>query len=143
MSNTFEWIQFPEGRARFSGICRGWDEQGRHTFALELHGREYFGEIKILFPKNDDSYGIVIDAFGHGICETVGMLDLVARRAFTICEAAAAEALVIKLVQAGFEFIDRPSIFLPMDIASFTGDTQLQEGWIMVESINQPDSPRE
>lgn len=64
------------------------------------------------------------------------MPDLAVRRAFTSGEAAAAEALVIKLVQAGLEFIDPPSIFLPMDIANFTGDTQLQEGWIMVERIS-------
>ena len=43
---TFDWMQFPEGRARFSGEVRGWDELGHETFALELRGKEYFGEIK-------------------------------------------------------------------------------------------------
>lgn len=132
MSNTFEWIHFSEGRARFSGIRRCWDEQGRHTFSLELHGDEYFGEIKRFFPNNDDDYGVVIDTFGYGLGENVGMPDLAARRIFTADEAVVAESLVIKLVQAGSEFTDPPSIFLSRDIANFTGEVRFEEGWIMV-----------
>ncbi|MFG6109378.1 hypothetical protein [Stenotrophomonas nematodicola] len=132
MSDTFEWIHFPEGQARFSGIRRGWDEQGRHTFSIKLDGNEYFGEIKRLFSADDDKYGIVIDAFGYELGETVGMPGLAARRTFTTGEAAATEALVIKLVQAGSRLIDPPSIFLPKDIADFTGEIQFKQGWILV-----------
>ncbi len=46
---VFDWVQFPEGKARFAGTKRCWDEQGHITFALELNGVEYFGEIDQVF----------------------------------------------------------------------------------------------
>lgn len=45
----FEWVQFPEERARFSGSLRGVDEIRHETFAVEVGGTEYFGEIKRFF----------------------------------------------------------------------------------------------
>ena len=132
MSNTFEWIEFPEGRARFSGICRGWDERGRHTFALELHGREYFGEIRSSFPDNDENYCFLIDDFGYALVEAIGIPGTSARKTFTRNEEGAARALIVKLVRAGFGFEDPPSVFFPEDIAHFTGEILFQEGWILV-----------
>lgn len=60
---TFDWVQFPEGLARFSGTFRCWDEQGRKTFALLIRGNEYFGEIKRAYLENHNDYSLVIDAF--------------------------------------------------------------------------------
>lgn len=135
MSGTFDWVEFPEGRARFSGIRRGWDEQGRHTFSIELRGAEYFGQIKRNFPKNDDDYEVAIDAFGYGLGETVGMPGPGVREVFTADEVAIAKALVIGLVQAGVTFDEPPSVFLPESIAHFTGDVLFEEGWMPVTLV--------
>ena len=43
--NPFDWLNFGEGRARFVGSIRGWDEIGHEAFAVEVGGREYYGEI--------------------------------------------------------------------------------------------------
>ncbi|MCC7633787.1 hypothetical protein [Stenotrophomonas rhizophila] len=131
MSGTFDWVEFPEGRARFSGIRRGWDEQGRHTFSIELRGAEYFGQIKRNFPKNDDDYEVAIDAFGYGLGETVGMPGPGVRDVFTADEVVIAKALVTGLVQAGFEFVEPPSIFLVRNIANFTGRILFDEDWVL------------
>ncbi len=49
---TFEWQQFPEGRACFSGGIRGWDERGYDTFAVESDGQVVYGEIVRIFLPN-------------------------------------------------------------------------------------------
>ena len=64
--STFEWIEFPEGRARFAGGFRCWDELGRETFAIELRGCQYFGQIDNEFLENGNDYNLRIDAFGYG-----------------------------------------------------------------------------
>lgn len=133
MNGKFDWIQFPEGRARFSGIFRGWDEQGRQTFALELQGAEYFGEIKDVFNEGSASYGFSISDFGYGRGELVGMPGTGVRRAFKEDEVLVAKSLIAGLIRAGLEFKNRPSIFLPEDIAHFNGEIIFQEGWIPVE----------
>ncbi len=54
MSNyeqTFDWVQFPEGQARFSGGIRGADEIGHETFAVEINSSVYYGEIKKIFRQ--------------------------------------------------------------------------------------------
>lgn len=134
MSQTFDWVQFPEGRARFEGICRCWDEQGRETFALELRGNEYFGEIKRSFLENHNDYNIVIDAFGYGRGEDVGMPGTEAREVFTPDEEAIARAMVVQLVRAGLEFDDPPFPLGQTDTSHFMGKITFQDGWMLVRS---------
>lgn len=131
---TFRWVQFPEGRARFSGIRRCWDEQGRDTFALELRGNEYFGEIKAAYLDNDNDYNVVIDAFGYGRGEDVGMPGKDARGVFTPDEEAIARALVVQLVQAGLEFGEPPSVLHQTEFSHFMGKIVFQDGWILINS---------
>ena len=89
---------FDLGRARFAGGVRSWDELGHETFALELRGNEYFGEIKNLFLKNHNDYNIVIDSFGYAWEIEVGMPGTEAREIFTADEEEIARSLVIQLI---------------------------------------------
>ena len=91
---TFDWVKFPEGLARFAGTLLCWDEQGRKTFALSLRGNEYFGEIKRTYLEKNNDYNIIIDAFGYGRGEDVGMPGTGARGVFTSDEEAIARSLV-------------------------------------------------
>lgn len=134
MSSTFEWIQFPEGKARFAGTFRCWDEQGRKTFALELRKREYFGEIKRRYVENDSDYDIVVDAFGYGRGENVAMPGTDVREIFTPHEEAIAGALVVQLVHAGAAFVDPPTILDEAKDSRFMGKVIFQEGWMLVDS---------
>lgn len=64
-SNTFDWVQFPEGRARFAGGIRGWDEKRHETFAVEVNGVEYFGELDSVFLPDRHNFNIEIISFGY------------------------------------------------------------------------------
>ena len=133
-SKTFDWMQFPEGRARFSGEVRGWDELGHETFALELRGNEYFGEIKNSFLDNHNDYNIVIDAFGYVFEIEVGMPGAEAREVFTREEEAIARSLVVQLIQAGLEFDDPPTILDQTEASRFIGGITFLDRWMLVES---------
>ena len=126
----FDWMQFPEGRARFSGGVRGWDELGHETFALELRGNEYFGEIKRSYLENHNDYNIVIDAFGYGWEKEVGMPGMDIREIFTSDEEAAARALVVQLIHAGLELEDPPFALDPP--SHFRGGITFKDGWMLV-----------
>ena len=123
-------MQFPEGRARFSGEVRGWDELGHETFALDLRGKEYFGEIKNLFLENHDDYNIVIDAFGYGWEKEVGIPGTGAREVFTASESTVARALVVGPIQAGLKLEDPPFILEPP--SSFMGEINFKGNWMLV-----------
>lgn len=131
---TFDWVQFPEGLARFAGTFRCWDEQGRKAFALLIRGNEYFGEIKRAYLENHNDYNLVIDAFGYGRGEDVGMPGAGAREAFGSDEEAIARSLVIQLVQAGLEFDDPPTILDQTENSRFMGGIAFHDGWMLVES---------
>ncbi len=36
---TFDWVSATEGRARFAGGIRGWDERGHDTYAVDVEGK--------------------------------------------------------------------------------------------------------
>ena len=130
---TFDWVQFPEGLARFAGTFRCWDEQGRKTFALYLHGNEYFGEIKRTYLENHNDYNIVIDAFGYGRGEDVGMPGTGAREVFTSDEEAIARFLVVRLIQAGLKFDDPPTILDQTESSHFIGGITFLDRWMDVD----------
>jgi hypothetical protein len=132
---TFDWVQFPEGLARFAGTFRCWDEQGRKTFALHLRGNEYFGEIKRIYLENQNGYSIVVDAFGYGRGEDVGMPGTGARRVFTSDEEAIARSLVVRLIQAGLEFDDPPTILDQTEFSRFIGGITFLDKWMLVELL--------
>lgn len=134
MESTFDWLQFPEGRARFGGGVRGWDELGHETFALELGGRAYFGEIQRTYLENQNDYNIVIDSFGYRWEIEVGMPGTDVREVFTPHEEAVARALVVRLVQAGLKFETPPFQLNQTETSHFMGNIIFQDGWMLVSS---------
>jgi len=71
--SSFDWLELPSGRARFSGGIRGFDELGHETFAVEVDGREYFGEIGNIFLPNGNDYNMEVISFGYGRIGSVGI----------------------------------------------------------------------
>ncbi len=128
---AFDLIEFPEGRARFSGEVRGWDELGHETFALELRGKEYFGEIKNSFLENHNDYNVVIDAFGYGWEKEVGMPGTDVREFFTANEETIARALVVRLIQSGLKLEDPPFVLEPP--SHFMAEITFKVDWMLVE----------
>ncbi|WP_144655620.1 hypothetical protein [Achromobacter dolens] len=59
---TFDWVPPAEGRVRFAGGIRGWDERGHDTYAVDVDGKVMYGEIArtLLADQNDFNIQIVV-----------------------------------------------------------------------------------
>jgi hypothetical protein len=132
--SSFDWLQFPEGRARFSGGVRGIvDELGHETFAVEVGGEEYFGEIQRAFLPNNNDYNIEVVSFGYGSGGYVGMRMLGTCQIFSIAEVSTIQALIVQLIAAGMQFDDRPSLLTEYPNAHFMGAVVFRDGWVLVK----------
>ncbi len=130
---TFEWVDLPEGRARFSGGIRGIDEQGHETFAIEVEGSECFGEIQRAFLPNNNDYNIEVVTFGYTAKSSFGMPMLAACRTFTTVEIGIIQSLVVGLIAAGTRFVDRPHLLKEYPNARFMGEVLFKDGWILLK----------
>lgn len=69
----FDWVSATEGRARFAGGIRGWDERGHDAYAVDVDGKVMCGEIARTFLADQNDFNIQIVSFGYGVREHVGM----------------------------------------------------------------------
>ncbi|WP_369943673.1 hypothetical protein [Xanthomonas medicagonis] len=129
---TFAWLEFPEGRARFSGLVRGVDELGHETFAVEVDGVEFFGEIERAFLPNDNDYNIEVVSFGYGSEKSLGMPMLAGCQVFSQAQINKVQALIVQLILAGAQFSDRPSLLTEYPNAHFMGQVIFRDGWALV-----------
>lgn len=129
--SPFDWLQFPQGRARFSGGVRGADEEGHETFAVEVAGNEYFGEIVRAFLPNNNDYNIEVVSFGYA-SDDVGIPMLDACRTFGTEQIATVHALIVQLIKAGARFEDRPHLLMEYPTARFMGEVLFRDGWALV-----------
>lgn len=128
-SKTFDWVQFPEGRARFSGGIRGGDERGHETFTVEVDGISYYGEINHAFLPNGNDFNVEITSFGYTDKQNVANPSLGARREFTASALRIVRELILKLTQAGLDFEDRPSALGEFQNSRFKGRAIFRGGW--------------
>ena len=129
--SSFDWLKLPSGRARFSGGIRGFDELGHETFAVEVDGREYFGEIGNIFLPNGNDYNMEVISFGYGRIGSVGMPMLGTCQIFTSAEITTIQRLIVQLIAAGMRFEDRPTLLTEYPNAHFMGQVIFRDGWIL------------
>lgn len=131
---TFEWQQFPEGRACFSGGIRGWDERGYDTFAVDIDGQIVYGEIARIFLPNHNDYNIEVVSFGYGMRESVGLRNEdgpgpYAQGIFSPAYLEYVQSLVVQLIRAGLRLEDRPAVLTEYPDAHFQGKVIFPVGW--------------
>lgn len=125
-------MQFPEGRARFSGGGRSWDERHHFTFAIDVDGHEYFGELERRFLPNDNDYNIGVLSFGYRSNTAVGMPMLESCQKFALAEVETVQTLIVQLIDAGTRFSKRPSLLTEYPDAHFMGEVIFRDGWVLV-----------
>lgn len=130
---ALDWVEFPEGRARFAGGTRGagTDDKPHETFAVEINGVEYFGEIRDSWI-DDYHFNVEIVAFGWGTKDWIGMSmpGLCAR--FTEGEIETAQHLILDLIKAVPSFEERP--FVMGEGEEFTGKVIFRDRWALLKS---------
>ncbi|WP_448121014.1 hypothetical protein [Xanthomonas arboricola] len=137
MSETFEWMSFPEGRARFSGGIRGFDEMGHDTFAVEVDQTEVFGEIEPKWLDDKVHFNVHITHFGYLDQLQVGMpLPSFSTRTFTLEELERVKLLINRLVAAGLQLEDRPSVLMESKKSLFTGQVVFEQDWALATSAH-------
>lgn len=125
--STFDWMDFAEGRARFCGATRGWDERGHETFAIEIEGKEYFGELESTFLPDRHNYNISILSFGYEDKGYAGSLP--PWKAFNSSDLQTAHALIVKLIRAGLNLSRRPVSLVETESSRFVGKVVFPAGW--------------
>jgi hypothetical protein len=129
--NRFDWIDVGPTRAQFSGSIRGWDELGHETFAVEIAGTAWYGEIDKVYTENKHDFNLEVASFGYGSINNVGNLEgraLFDRRAIDLVMASTAR-LVEKIYT--LENKARPSPLHELDGSHFLGNIFFREGWIL------------
>lgn len=133
-SGVFDWIEFPEGRARFCGGVRGADQAGHETFAVEIAGESYYGEISSVWP-DDSHFNLRIDSFGHSRMENVGMPIREGNpfiEKFLSADVELIKSLVLKLIQSFWRRAERPFVMEMDDVDEFLGKVEFAQGWVLV-----------
>ncbi len=135
-----DWVNFDEGRARFSGGIRGWDEIGHETFGVEFDGLELYGEVTSVFLPDGYSFNIEIVSFGYFSKGNVAM-PRPGQSSTTLSQPAAerAESLIVQLVTYTSkldESEERPFVLLETEKSRFMGKVLFSGDWILV-SENQ------
>ena len=132
--HTFDWVSGPEGRARFAGGIRGWDERGHETYAVEMDGEVLYGEIARAFLPNQNDFNVLVVSFGYGSRENVGMprqdgLHPRAQANDPAQQLQRVQSLLTGLIQAARHFEDRPGVLREYPHARFQGQLIFAEGW--------------
>lgn len=129
----FNWIELPEGRARFSGDVRGVDELGHETFAIEIEGNEYFGEIKSAFLPNKHDFNAEIVSFGYRDAEFVGQpMRPGICHVLTMSQVAIIQSILVGLIAQGQKMAERPNVLMEYPNSHFMGEVLFHDGWALV-----------
>jgi len=130
--STFDWRQFPEGPARFSGGVRGiMDEQRHEAFAAEVDGEEHVCEVRNALLSNGNDCNLEIRSFGYGRDGDSGTPMPGACRAFAAAEARTIQTLIDRLVAAGMHYPTRPVVLRRYPDAHFMGQVFFKDGGII------------
>lgn len=131
-----DWLELSEGRVRFSGSIRSWDDSGRDTFGVDLDGRRAYGEIRRVW-KDDSHWNLEVLSFGHDDRGNVGM-PMAAQnpfiRRFEEQDLVRVQRLVHGLVNEFRSRDESPSIMNMDSPEEFLGKIAFRDGWALVEN---------
>lgn len=126
----FDWIDFPEGRARFVGLVRGADERGHEVFALKLDSGLLYGEIEPRFLANQNDFDVEIVSFGVKDECSFGEAPFDPREFLPRTHVDKVRALILRLIAAGAAMEDRPSFLRETENSHFMGRVLFRQGWV-------------
>lgn len=130
-----DWRTFDKGQARFSGMTRGWDEAGHETFAVELHGRVWYGEPKKRWHSDGLHYDLEILSFGYVAMSEVGMPldpDSPLIGVFAEDDLEVVRMCVLGLIAAFTGAPEKPAVLSERHGAKFSGRVSFNDGWALL-----------
>lgn len=134
-SDTFDWIDFPQGRVRYAGGSKGRDEPRIDTFAVDIYGHTYYGEIRQLFLPDRNNYNVEIVSFGWPKGDWFGTEpDPRQCAAFTANELLDVQKLIGRVVPAWRKLAQRPFVLRESSRSHFMGDIFFRDGWALIKA---------
>ena len=109
---------------------------GHEAFAVEVGGREYYGEIDQIFLENRNDYNVEIISFGWRGEGWVGMPMPGMCATFTMNDIKIAQSIIVQLINAVSRFDKKPSVMRQTDKSHFMGKIAFRDGWAL---ISKPD----
>jgi hypothetical protein len=129
--SAFDWVDFDQGRARFSGSIRGYDEVGHDTFEIEIDSEAHFGEIRDVWIDSHE-FDLEIVRFGYFNRDDVGIPaepGNLAIAVFSPDRIAIAQGLICALIASFAESDRKPAFMSETKNSKFTGKVRFREGW--------------
>jgi hypothetical protein len=129
--STFDWIEFLDGRAKFSDVTWDRNDPPRETFCLEIDGDELFGEIKDIPVEGCNNFNLEIISFGYRCNGAVGGADNELRVLLTEVQVERAIHLIHELIESGAK-MDNPPFVLYQAKEFFLGGVAFKDGWVRI-----------
>jgi hypothetical protein len=139
MSKAFEWLYLTNGRGRFCGLTRGWDDRPHEVFAVEFDGQTFYGELRDTYAGNAISIEVI--SFGYASESAVAIPG--AQKTLSPHAAESVKADISKLVSlvSGYhDNDDKPAALRMPPGAYFTGHVAYADGWINLSPFGSADS---
>lgn len=134
-SKAFDWIDFARGLVRNAGGRRGRDEPPIHTFAVEMGGGIYYGQIgRRYLAGHQSAYNLEVVSFGWVKQDWLGT-DPNPRfcAAFTSEELADVQSLICAAVPVWRTLTHRPAFLYESDQTHFMGEVVFRDGWALLK----------
>jgi len=132
-SKTFEWIDFPQGRVRYAGGRRGREDPSIETFAVEIRGAVYYGEVCEVFSLEQNDYSLEVVSFGWMKHDWLGVEpDPEYCASFSLDDLSDVQSLLCETVPIWRSLEDRPAILYESIQTHFTGKIVFRDGWALV-----------
>ncbi|SEW03961.1 hypothetical protein [Luteibacter sp. 329MFSha] len=139
-SDTFDWIDLPQGRVRYAGGKRGRDEPPIETFAAEIFGSIYYGEVRAVFLADGNNFNVEIVSFGWLKHDWFGTdPDPRYCAAFTLRELGEVQSLLGQMISAWCLLDERPFVIDESAQSRFMGDILFRNGWVLVRDDEDRD----
>jgi hypothetical protein len=128
--NSLLTLNFPTGKIGFASLVRGWDEEPRRAFRVEMPDRpKMYGEWRSKFEANENDFNVEIISVGYIKEGYLGSTHPVHRRKFSAPEQDALEGLIRAL------FADQSAragiVPFSSKTGRFLGDVSFAPGWIL------------
>jgi hypothetical protein len=128
--STLPTLNFPTGKIGFAAMVRGWDEEPRNAFRVELLDRPtLYGEWRSKFIDNGNDFNVEIVSVGYGSESLLGSAYPAHRQKFSGPE----QNIVEDLIRALFADQSAKPSMAPFATknARFLGAVVFAPGWIL------------
>jgi hypothetical protein len=125
-------VTLPTGRAAFESMIRGWNEEPRHAFSVELAGQQtLYGIWRPVFAENGNDFDVEIVGFGWASRYSIGHPNQITRTKLSSAQFISVRELIISLFES--IYARREIVPFSSKVAKFLDGIEFQKDWVLVK----------